>query len=120
MSLKVDSLTKAFGEKTAVDHISFTMDAPGVFGLIGTNGAGKTTTIRMILGIMSADSGSLERKADFQRNAGIRLYARRTRHLYEKQGTGTACVFRDAAGDERNGRKEARPAADGTSGRYGI
>ena len=58
MSLKVDSLTKAFGEKTAVDHISFTMDAPGVFGLIGTNGAGKTTTIRMILGIMSADSGS--------------------------------------------------------------
>lgn len=58
MSLKVDSLTKTFGEKTAVDHISFTMDAPGVFGLIGTNGAGKTTTIRMILGIMGADSGS--------------------------------------------------------------
>ena len=58
MSLKVDSLTKAFGEKTAVDHISFTMDAPGVFGLIGTNGPGKTTTLRMILGIMSADSGS--------------------------------------------------------------
>lgn len=58
MSLKVDSLTKTFGTKTAVDHISFTMDAPGVFGLIGTNGAGKTTTIRMILGIMGADSGS--------------------------------------------------------------
>lgn len=58
MSLKVDRLTKTFGEKVAVDHISFEMDAPGVFGLIGTNGAGKTTTIRMILGIMSADSGS--------------------------------------------------------------
>ena len=60
MSLKVDRLTKTFGEKVAVDHISFEMDAPGVFGLIGTNGAGKTTTIRMILGIMSPDSGSAE------------------------------------------------------------
>lgn len=60
MSLKVDGLTKAFGERVAVDQISFEMDAPGVFGLIGTNGAGKTTTIRMILGIMSPDSGSAE------------------------------------------------------------
>ena len=58
MSLKVDQLTKHFGEKTAVDHFSFEMDAPGVFGLIGTNGAGKTTTIRMILGILQPDEGS--------------------------------------------------------------
>ena len=58
MSLKVDHLTKTFGEKVAVDNISFEMTEPGVFGLIGTNGAGKTTTIRMILGIMGADSGS--------------------------------------------------------------
>ncbi len=58
MSLKVENLTKSFGEKVAVDNISFEMNEPGVFGLIGTNGAGKTTTIRMILGIMNADSGS--------------------------------------------------------------
>lgn len=58
MSLKVDHLTKTFGEKAAVDNISFEMNEPGVFGLIGTNGAGKTTTIRMILGIMGADKGS--------------------------------------------------------------
>lgn len=58
MSLKVDHLTKIFGEKVAVDNISFEMNEPGVFGLIGTNGAGKTTTIRMILGIMGADKGS--------------------------------------------------------------
>lgn len=58
MSLKVDHLKKIFGEKVAVDNISFEMTEPGVFGLIGTNGAGKTTTIRMILGIMRADSGS--------------------------------------------------------------
>lgn len=58
MSLKVDHLTKTFGEKVAVDNISFEMSSPGVFGLIGTNGAGKTTTIRMILGIMTPDGGS--------------------------------------------------------------
>ena len=58
MGLIVNELTKKFGEKTAVDHLSFSMEGPGVFGLLGTNGAGKTTTIRTILGIMSPDSGS--------------------------------------------------------------
>lgn len=57
MSLIVENLTKRFGEKTAVNHLSFSMDTPGVFGLLGTNGAGKTTTIRTILGIMNADEG---------------------------------------------------------------
>ena len=52
MSLKVSELSKSFNGKIAVDHVSFDMNEPGVFGLIGTNGAGKTTTIRMILGIM--------------------------------------------------------------------
>lgn len=57
MSLKVENLTKTFGSNIAVNDLNFSMDKPGVFGLIGTNGAGKTTTIRMILGIMSADRG---------------------------------------------------------------
>ena len=57
MGLLVENLTKTFGSKVAVDHLSFQMEEPGVFGLIGTNGAGKTTTIRMILGIMQADEG---------------------------------------------------------------
>lgn len=60
MGLNVRELSKTFGSKTAVDRISFRMEEPGVFGLIGTNGAGKTTTIRMILGIMGADSGTAE------------------------------------------------------------
>ena len=58
MGLVVENLTKTFGSKVAVDHLSFQMEEPGVFGLIGTNGAGKTTTIRMILGIMQSDEGS--------------------------------------------------------------
>lgn len=57
MTLHVSNLTRSFDGKIAVDHISFDMTEPGVFGLIGTNGAGKTTTIRMILGILTADEG---------------------------------------------------------------
>lgn len=58
MSLTVSHLSKRFGSKQAVSDLSFSMEKPGIFGLIGTNGAGKTTTIRMILGIMPADSGT--------------------------------------------------------------
>ena len=59
MSLEVKSVSKSYGEKIAVDNISFTMDKPCAFGLLGTNGAGKTTTIRMILGILNKDSGEI-------------------------------------------------------------
>ncbi|MCB2294686.1 ATP-binding cassette domain-containing protein [Clostridium algoriphilum] len=60
MSLDVSSVIKKFGEKTVVDNLSFKIENPGVFGLLGTNGAGKTTTIRMILGILEKNSGSIE------------------------------------------------------------
>ena len=59
MSLKVDSIVKKYGEYTAVNNMSFEMTKPGVFALLGTNGAGKTTTIRIILGMLSSDSGSV-------------------------------------------------------------
>ena len=59
MGLKVQNVSKTFGEKLAVDNISFEIDKPGVFGLLGTNGAGKSTTIRMILGILKKDEGSI-------------------------------------------------------------
>lgn len=58
MALKVESLRKTYGDLVAVDNLSFSMNKPGVFGLIGTNGAGKTTTIRMMLGLLSADAGT--------------------------------------------------------------
>lgn len=59
MALKVTNLNKNYGEKKAVDNISFSIDKPGVFGLLGTNGAGKTTTIRMILGMLKRDGGTV-------------------------------------------------------------
>jgi ABC-2 type transport system ATP-binding protein len=60
MALVVSNVIKKFGQKVAVDDTSFRILKPGVFGLLGTNGAGKTTTIRMILGILAKDSGSIE------------------------------------------------------------
>lgn len=57
MSLDVNNLTKSYGDKVVVDHLSFSIDKPGVYALLGTNGAGKTTSIRMILGILSKDEG---------------------------------------------------------------
>ncbi len=59
MSLKVENIVKTYGSYKAVDGLSFEMNEPGVFALLGTNGAGKTTSIRIILGMLSADSGSV-------------------------------------------------------------
>lgn len=59
MSLKIDKVSKSFSSKIVVDNISLELNKPGVFGLLGTNGAGKTTTIRMLLGILKKDSGTI-------------------------------------------------------------
>ena len=59
MSLEVKNLTKKYGEKTVVDGLSFTLENPGVYALLGTNGAGKTTSIRMILGMLACDGGQV-------------------------------------------------------------
>ena len=59
MGLKLENVSKTFGTKKVVDNISINLDKPEVFGLLGTNGAGKTTTIRMLLGIIKKDSGSI-------------------------------------------------------------
>ncbi|MGN1146605.1 MAG: ABC transporter ATP-binding protein [Acetatifactor sp.] len=59
MSLEVRNLSKKYGDKTVVDNLSFTLEKPGVYALLGTNGAGKTTSIRMILGMLANDGGQV-------------------------------------------------------------
>jgi len=59
MSLVLKNVSKSFVGKQAVDNVSFSLEKPGVYGLLGTNGAGKTTTIRMILGIIKKDTGTI-------------------------------------------------------------
>ena len=57
--LKIEHLTKTFGEKKAVDDLSLHI-APGeIYGFIGHNGAGKTTTLKSVVGIQQFDAGEI-------------------------------------------------------------
>jgi ABC-2 type transport system ATP-binding protein len=56
--IEVQDLTKRFGKKTAVDHLSFTVEPGRVTGFLGPNGAGKSTTMRLILGLDWPQSGT--------------------------------------------------------------
>ena len=58
--IEVKSLTKKFGEITAVDNLTFHVAEGEVFGLLGPNGAGKTTTIRMLCCLISKTSGDAQ------------------------------------------------------------
>lgn len=59
ITLRVRNVIKRFGDFTAVEDLSFDVQAGRVFGFLGPNGAGKTTTIRMIVGITFPDEGSI-------------------------------------------------------------
>ena len=58
--VEIRRLTRRFGDKTALDDVSLTVPRGGVFGLIGGNGAGKTTLIKHILGLLKAQSGTVQ------------------------------------------------------------
>src|SRR5499426_3356510 len=59
LMLSVRGLRKRFGERVAVDDVSFAINAGEIYGLLGPNGAGKTTTISMIAGILARDAGAV-------------------------------------------------------------
>jgi len=59
ITVKVDHVTKTFGEFTAVKDLSLEVRPGRIFGLLGPNGAGKSTTIRMIVNITAPDTGSI-------------------------------------------------------------
>jgi ABC-2 type transport system ATP-binding protein len=58
-ALEIKGVSKSFGQKIVLDDISFSVPENCVFGFIGANGAGKTTTMKMILGLLKPDSGSI-------------------------------------------------------------
>jgi ABC-2 type transport system ATP-binding protein len=81
--IEARDLTKRFGDKVAVDHLSFTVEPGRVTGFLGPNGAGKSTTMRLILGLDHPTSGSAtidgKRYADIQaplRTVGALLESR--------------------------------------------
>jgi ABC-2 type transport system ATP-binding protein len=57
LAIKVEGLTKRFGDKAVVDHFSMEVPKGTIYGFLGPNGSGKTTTIRMICGLLTPDEG---------------------------------------------------------------
>jgi len=87
--IETNQLTKRYGEKLAVDQVSFTVHAGEIFGFLGPNGAGKTTTIKMIVGLLLPTTGQVKvtgydvQKEPLQAKAASG-YVPDTPHLYQK------------------------------------
>ena len=60
IALRTEGLTRRFGSQIAVNEVALEVPRGAVFGFLGPNGCGKTTTIRMLLGLLAADSGTIE------------------------------------------------------------
>ncbi|ASS90182.1 ABC transporter ATP-binding protein [Aeribacillus pallidus] len=86
MTLKLEQVTKKFGDFTAVDKLSLSIPEKEMFGFLGANGAGKTTTFRMILGLLAPTEGTITwngEKIDYSTSPYIG-YLPEERGLYPK------------------------------------
>jgi ABC-2 type transport system ATP-binding protein len=95
ITVKLERVSKSFGEFTAVRELSLDVRAGRVFGLLGPNGAGKTTTIRMIVNITGPDSGAITlfgRKIDQKLQDRIG-YLPEERGLYRRMRVGDQLRF---------------------------
>lgn len=59
MGLKIENLTKTYGDFKAPNHVSLEDENGKILGILGRNGAGKTTTIKSIMGIIEPEEGSI-------------------------------------------------------------
>ena len=59
-AIVAEGLTRRFGDFTAVDHVSFSIERGEIFGFLGSNGCGKTTTMKMLTGLLGISEGSAE------------------------------------------------------------
>lgn len=82
-AVKIENLTRRFGDFTAVDSISLTVERGEIFGFLGANGAGKTTAIRMMTGLLLPTSGS-GKVAGLDVNSQSELIKRRIGYMSQK------------------------------------
>ena len=118
--LEIRNLTRRFGDLTAVDDVSFTVQ-PGKFtGFVGGNGAGKTTTMRMIMGLLQPNGGQvLWNGASITARERAQFgYMPEERGLYPKQPVRNQLVYLG----ELHGMsgKQARDAAEALMSRFGL
>jgi ABC-2 type transport system ATP-binding protein len=87
--IQFENISRSYGRKVAVDRLSLTVPAGELFALLGPNGAGKTTTIKMLVGLLRPDAGSVRvcgHDVSQQTRAAIRClgYVPDEPYLYEK------------------------------------
>ena len=93
--LELTGLRKRFGDRTALDGVSFAVRPGEMFGFVGSNGAGKTTTMRVVMGVLAPDEGTVTWQGrpidhDVRRTFG---YMPEERGLYAKMGVREQLVF---------------------------
>jgi ABC-2 type transport system ATP-binding protein len=93
--LKVDGVSRSFGDRRALDDVSFAVAEGRMTGFVGANGAGKTTAMRIILGVLAADAGRVTwRDRPVDRPARQRFgYMPEERGLYPKMGIAEQIVY---------------------------
>ena len=93
--LKVEGVTKYYGDFKAVDNLSFEVKPGEIFGLLGVNGAGKTTTFRMIMGLLDITKGNITlngKKIDYDVTDKIGFLTEE-RSLLTKLTVKEQCIF---------------------------
>jgi ABC-2 type transport system ATP-binding protein len=93
--LNVDAVSRSFGEREVLKDVSFAVTAGRMTGFVGANGAGKTTTMRIILGVLAADSGGVTWRGEpLSRRARQRFgYMPEERGLYPKMAIQDQIVY---------------------------
>jgi ABC-2 type transport system ATP-binding protein len=118
--LEIAGVSKRFGDRVALDEVSFVVRPGEVFGFVGANGAGKTTAMRIVLGVLRADAGIVSWQgkaidADMRRRIG---YMPEERGLYPKMKVGEQLeYFAELHGLPR---EEARRSMEAWTERLGI
>lgn len=93
MGLEIQNLHKTFGKTRALDGMTFTPRDGELYGFVGSNGAGKTTTMRIILGVLNADSGTVTQDGKPITSTMKFGYMPEERGLYPKMPVGQQLVY---------------------------
>jgi ABC-2 type transport system ATP-binding protein len=120
MTLELDGLTRTYGDRRALDGLTFTVGAGRLFGFVGPNGAGKTTAMRIVLGVLEPDGGAVRfdgRPLDAATRARFG-YMPEERGLYPKMRIAAQLAYLA----ELHGldRRRAREATASWLGRLGL
>jgi ABC-2 type transport system ATP-binding protein len=118
--LELDRISRRYGDRVALDALSFSVGEGQLFGFVGPNGAGKTTAMRIVLGVLRADAGEV-RWRGARVDAGMRRrfgYMPEERGLYPKMRVRAQLVYLARLHGMRE--SEAGAAADHWIGRLGL